>query len=223
MKSLVLAAAVVCASASFCSAQIIYNGDFETGTLSGWTTFITPDGDLGPGLPVATQFDVTGNGTPSYAAEFQAGLLNLAPPGTAGGGGIYQSFTVGAGQYVIGADFAAENIDSVANFTAGVATVSIDSTTIETLDFRQLIGGDIEPGQIERSSFQTTMNLSAGTHQISIEFTRGFLNGEGYFGSTPLEFVDNVDVAPVPEPSIAALGMCGLAAVFFRRRMFATS
>src|SRR5579872_1663773 len=114
MKSFVLAITVICATATICRAQIIYNGDFETGDLSGWTTFSTPNGSLGPsGLPAVTQFDVPGMGTLSDAAQFQVGEVayNQATGHTAQGGGIYQTFNVSAGQYIISADFAAYSID----------------------------------------------------------------------------------------------------------------
>jgi hypothetical protein len=212
MKSTLLATAVICAWASFCRAQIIYNGDFETGTLIGWTTFTTPNGALAPGLslPVVTQFDVLGSGAPSDAAQFQVGEVNLDL--TEQGGGIYQTFNVGAGQYVISADFAAYDSDGAFGFLeAGVETVSVDSVTVGTLDF-----GQIYARQTERGIVQGTLNLSGGTHQITIEFTRPNLNIPAGLGTTPFEYVDNVVVAPVPEPSIIGVGMLGLVTLLFR-------
>ena len=210
MKSTLVATAAICVWASFCRAQIIYNGDFETGTLNGWTTFTTPNGSLGPpglGLPAITQFDVLGSGTPPDAAQFQVGAVNFDR--TEQGGGIYQTFNVSAGQYAISADFAGYDSDpAVGNDEAGVETVSVDSVTVGTLDF-----GIINAGQTERGIVQGTLDLSGGTHQITIEFTRPFLNSSG---STPFQYVDNIVVAPVPEPSIMGMGMLGLATLLFR-------
>ncbi len=207
MKTFALVTAVICASASLCGAQIIYNGDFETGNLNGWTTFTTPNGALKPpgsSLPPVAQFDVLGTDVPSNAAQFQVGEVNFNA--TEQGGGILQTFSVSAGQYVISADFAAYNLNF--NDEAGLETVSVDSVTVGTLDF-----GLINPSQTKRGVIQGTLNLSGGTHQITIELTRPYINDN----ETPFEYVDNVAVTPVPEPSIAALGMCGMALAFFRR------
>jgi hypothetical protein len=212
-KSTLLAAAGICAWAPFCRAQIIYNGDFETGTFSGWTIFTTPYGSLGPmysGLPAVTQFDVLGNGVPSDAAQFQAGEVNYGSGEQ--GGGIYQTFNVSAGQYVVSADFAAyDSNPTFGNDEAGVETVSVDSVTVGTLDF-----GWIGQGQTERGIVQGTLDLSGGTHQITIEFTRPYPNNSGGLGTTPYEYVNNVVLAPVPEPSIMELGVLGLATLLFR-------
>lgn len=215
MKPFAIATAVICAAVSICRAQIIDNGDFETGDLTGWTTFMTPNGSLGPsGLPAVTQFDVPGTGTLSDAAQFQVGEVayNQATGHTAQGGGISQTFNVSAGQYIISADFAAYSIDYYENGDGGLETVSVDSTTVGSVQF-----GAINTGQTLRGDVQGILNLTGGTHQITIEFTRPWLNG-GY-GDTPFEYVDNVAVTPVPEPSIAALGICGLALVFFRKKV----
>jgi hypothetical protein len=213
MKSTLLATAAICAWASFCRAQIIYNGDFETGTLSGWTTFTTPNGSLEPSrlsLPAVTLFDVLDNGAPSDAPQFQVGEVNLDL--TEQGGGIYQTFNVSAGQYIISADFAAYDSDAAfGNTEAGVETVFVDSVTVGTLDF-----GQIYARQTERGIVRGTLGLSGGTHQITIEFTRPNLNIPGGLGTTPFEYVDNVVVTPVPEPSIMGVGMLGLPTLLFR-------
>jgi hypothetical protein len=218
MKNVVLAVVAMCVSPWFCHAGIIYNGDFQNGSLAGWTTFTTSNGDLGysAGTPQVTQFDVSGAGTPCGAAQFMVGQLSYAA-GVYEGGGIYQTFNVTGGQYSISADFAAENISTHRNNSAGLATLSIDGSAVETLDFQQLNGGfSIAPGQIERSSFDTTLDLSAGSHQITIEFTRDFLNGASY-GATPLEYVSGVQVLSVPEPSKVALAATALALLFYRK------
>lgn len=81
-------------------ANLILNGDFETGTFANWTVFTLPNGSLGPSpLPDVALFDVTGSGE-SYAARFRVGNTLPSSPGVIGGGGIRQSVTVGAGLLV---------------------------------------------------------------------------------------------------------------------------
>jgi hypothetical protein len=211
LKSLVLAAIVIQSTASLCEASIIINGDFGTGDLTGWTSFVTSNGDLGSafGLPDVTLFDVAGNGISDNAAQFQVGeAVYISAQGhTYEGGGIQQQFTVAAGLYTFSADIAAQNISSGANDTAGVFSLMVDGITRVSQDFKALLGGgNINPGQIERSTLFASVELSAGVHELEFEITRPWLNGPTY-GNTPLEYLN--DIMVVPEPSVAALATLG--------------
>src|SRR5512146_1121789 len=112
--SLLPAAAFLCflfsSGFSATATNLIVNGDFESGGLSGWTIFTTPNGDLGSyaGLPQVSLFDVAGNGSSSTAAMFQVGeAVWIAPVHTDQGGGIFQSFNSPAGLYSFHASIAA--------------------------------------------------------------------------------------------------------------------
>ena len=69
------------------------NGDFKSGTLSGWTTFVTGNGTIG--TPAVVSFDTTGSGA-SNAAQFDVGQVTHNFP-VYEGGGIYQSVSTTAG------------------------------------------------------------------------------------------------------------------------------
>lgn len=82
----------------------VVNGDFATGDFTGWTTFTTSGGSLGPvDANTVTSFDVSGTGA-SQAARFQVGQSGGSFDQ---GGGIYQSVVVGAGTLSVSADIAA--------------------------------------------------------------------------------------------------------------------
>jgi hypothetical protein len=67
------------------SAAPVVNGDFETGDLTGWTTFTTANGTIG--TPAVVSFDTTGTGA-SNAAKFNVGRQVLGS-GAPEGGGIH--------------------------------------------------------------------------------------------------------------------------------------
>jgi hypothetical protein len=186
-------------------AQLL-NGDFETGNLSHWTTFTTSNGNLGSyyGLPNVVCFDVAGTGTPSDAAQFQVGQPSFTS-GIQEGGGISQTFTCSASQYFIYADIAAIFTAGppTNNYSAGLFTLLMDGVAIDSTDL-----GSISGGQTLRSTLEATIPLSQGSHQLAIEITRPWLNGGG-FAHTPLEYLDNIQATPVPEPSTACLIFLG--------------
>jgi hypothetical protein len=216
---IILAIAAVLCSAQSGNAAVLSNGDFNGGNLNGWTTFLTANGDLGAasGLPDVVSFDVDGDGTASLAARFLAG--EKVYNSTDQGGGIYQNFTTSSGLYTISANVAAQNPNTLPNDTAGIFILYVDGTLEGTCDFKQLLGGGtIQPGQIERSSFSTSMFLAPGTHEIRLQITRNWLNAGGTLGFTPLEYADDIQVTPVPEPSMAALGIVGVAGICWRQK-----
>jgi hypothetical protein len=69
-------------------ADLITNGDFQTGTLAGWTVFTTSNGSDGAGLPNVVSFNTTGGGA-SDAAQFNVGEINFDR--TPQGGGLSQT------------------------------------------------------------------------------------------------------------------------------------
>src|SRR6476659_9855554 len=86
-----LVAAVTSAKADF------INGNFQTGNLTGWTTYTTTNGTIG--TPSVVTFDTTGGG-PSLAARLQVGQVTFQS-GVHAGGGLLQNLNLGAGAYTL--------------------------------------------------------------------------------------------------------------------------
>src|SRR5947209_1779444 len=92
-------------AARTCEAELLPNGSFQSGDLTGWAVFTTLDGTNGPGLPVVTSFDVTGLGAQN-AANFQVGST-ADFPFLGDGGGLSQDFRTLGGTLELSADVAA--------------------------------------------------------------------------------------------------------------------
>jgi HYR domain len=165
------------------SATTVTNGDFESGDLSGWTTFVSPNGGIDPSG--VSLFATTGSG-PSYAAYFTvgevAGQVGGGPPE---GGGIYQNVTVSAGVYRVSADIA-----SFGGFNADCGTYEllVDGGVVASHSFGLCLAVDTY-----RSTLGATVTLTAGSHEIRILITRRY----GPSGVT--QHVDNVAVVPLDD------------------------
>jgi hypothetical protein len=166
--------------------NLIVNGDFETGDMSGWSTFVTANGGLGIGFPSVVSFDVAGDGA-SNAAKFKVGQI-VFTPGVPEGGGIYQSFTFSGGEIAINMDIAVQ-ADS-ANGTAGFFELFVDDVLLDSFDF-----GDIAAATTERASLGYSGELAAGVHELRVQMTR-----TARIGPTPYQYLDNISVETVLDP-----------------------
>jgi hypothetical protein len=199
--------------------NVLLNGDFETGTLANWTTFITSsNGRLGPSsLPDINTFDVSGSG-PSQAARFQVGEVVFVT-GTPEGGGIFQSINVGAGTLSASANIAAWDSTTAngSNLFWGLIELLIDATVVDSTDF-----GHPPCCDPVRDTLSGSMVVGAGSHEIRLRLTRPS-GGAPTLGVTPFQYIDNVvaDIATtgrVAEPASFALLGLGLAGLGFSRR-----
>ena len=190
-------------------ANLIVNGDFESGNLTGWTTFATSAGTIG--TPAVVSFDTTGSGA-SNSAQFLVG--RLTGTGTPEGGGIYQTFAFGGGSILLRADIAARDPNASGNSSGGIFELLVDGIVLDTFDFGSIAGNSTERGSLDYAG-----SLGAGSHELRVRMTRGFTIEEG---ATPYQYIDNVTaIASIPEPGTLALlglGLAGLAATRRRRQ-----
>jgi len=201
-------------------ANSIVNGDFQSGSLAGWTTYTTSGGGLtgSTSLDPLTfvSFDVDGNGSSSLAPRFRVGEVG-SYTGLWSGGGIYQSFATGAGSLFLSLDVAAyldPATSTTSNGAGGLFQVYLDGVLATSFD-----AGSIANGQIKRQELSFSEVVAAGTHELRIQMTRNYFSGwlnNTTTGSsiTPVQFVDDIVVnAPtaVPEPAITLMMFSGLA------------
>lgn len=197
------------------AANVIVNGDFQTGTLTPFTTFTTVNGtNGGGGLPDVASFNTTGSGA-SLAAQFNVG--GVSSTGLAAGGGLDQAFSLtSGGTFTYFANIASQDdADGQVNTDAGTYSILIDGITLDS----QSLGGFSSANQILTGILTGSVNLTAGAHTFEILITRNFLSSGT---ATPTEYVDNISLtSAAPEPAtlaLSALTLIGLSALRFGRK-----
>lgn len=204
-------------AASQARADSILNGDFETGDLTGWTVYTTPNGALGgPEHPGVVLFDTNNDSLESFAAQFRVGLI-VPMAGAAGGGGIFQNVELPSGFFAISVDIAlSHTLSTGPNLAAGTFGLLFDGILVTSHDF-----GSIGSGETEHSTLVANLGpVAAGPHEIRIQMTRPLLQSGGARG-TPFQYVDNVRLSSIPEPfafGLLAWGLAGLAVVRHKLR-----
>ncbi|TDJ03449.1 MAG: PEP-CTERM sorting domain-containing protein [Deltaproteobacteria bacterium] len=195
------------------------NGDFESGVLEPWTTFLTDNGTIG--VPSIVEFDIDGPGglPPSLALELRAGQITHFTGLPPAGGGIEQIASFNAGDLSIAVDIAAVNPASTDNISGGIFELLFDGVTLDTLDFGSLAGNESAFGVLSG----LVVGVIAADHTIAIRITRPREISSNP-PATPLQYVDNVELsgnAVIPEPGSALLlagALLGLATLRKRSR-----
>jgi len=173
-------------------AELVVNGDFETGDLTGWT--FTPDAGADPAMVA------------DVASFLGSNAFRVNPGGLGGnlGGALSQdvalvdgiSYTVSVGLLAI-QDINSNPGDPFGNSDGGTLTVSLDGTLLRTFDV-----GQINVDEILTDSFSTEFVASAtGDASLELHFARNFANGQ----PSVLHFADNISITGVPEPSTLVL------------------
>jgi hypothetical protein len=212
LRTWICLTAIALAPVSSARADFI-NGNFETGNLSGWTTYTTANGTIG--TPTVVSFDTTGSGA-SLAARLQVGQLSFQS-GVFAGGGILQSLNLAVGTYVLTADFAAFNANtSGSNASGGRFSLLLDGVTLDSTTF-----GSITGQQTLRDNFNLTLNITtAGLHEFRFQAERPFLMANVF------QFWDNIQISSlqaVPAPSGVILAGLGVVGALGLRRRFRTN
>jgi len=195
------------------SAELVTNGGFDTGDLTGWTAFVTANGTSGSGLPAVSVFDL-GSGA-SNAAQFDVGAVTCC---TLAGGGISQTITAPEdGTYQFTAQIASlDDPDGEVNGDGGTFSILVDGVAVAT----DSLGAFSSPHQVIDGSLDGSEALTAGAHTLQIQIVRPFTSGGD---ATPQEFVDNISAnetaSATPEPcSMSLLAAGGVALIGLLRR-----
>lgn len=209
-----LLAACLWLFASTAGANLISNGDFETGDLSGWTTFTFDSGShIGTiGTPAVVSFDTDGDLSSSNAARFRVGQDAAGPVGGGTprvGGGIFQSFVSGAGILNLMVDVAASSSGN--NADGGLFELLLNGLVVSTFDT-----SSIDAATTERGALTASQSVTAGVQEIRIRMSRGYGTGS----SSPLQYVDDAvaRLVAVPEPASLALLTLAIAGTLGGRR-----
>ncbi|NEO83682.1 MAG: hypothetical protein F6J87_05395 [Spirulina sp. SIO3F2] len=198
-------------------AALLVNGDFETGDLSGWTVFNTPNGTVGQPLfptlvPEATIFATGGE----QSLAFHAGQNTFAS-GQPAGGGIAQFVDLAAGSFELTADIAVWNQSF--NLAGGLFSLLFDGQVIAEHNLSPVSANRLKQTTLHGQ----VLDVLPGLHEVRLQVQRPYVQA----ANTPQQYVDNIALRPlaaappgsetdttsVPEPSLmlALLGGSAIA------------
>ena len=168
---------------------IIENGDFESGELSGWTTFTTPNGTLGaPEFPDSVMFDTNGDGVASKSLRFKVGKLSHGENHRVlQGGGIFSNLWLEGGKVLIEADIASSysSPKDRRNLAGGLFELLLDGRVLAVHDF-----GPVDSGSTKRFKLKGGASISTGTHEIRVRIRRSYASLSGV--QAPQQYLDNI-------------------------------
>jgi hypothetical protein len=201
------------ASTALASAQFT-NGNFEAGSLAGWTVTNTASGTTA--IQDAFQYDIDGPGAlgTSFVGRFSAGrtIAGSVNEGIL----LTQNLNLSAGvQYTFDFDWSAYRVPVTtgANTQGGIFSLVVNGTALVTQAAGSTSGAAPKFGHIT-GSFTPT---ATGSYAVGASILRPFTIPTPT-APTLFQAVDNFTMSAVPEPAtMAALGL-GVAALLRRRR-----
>ena len=195
MITMVFAGALVLCLWQEVEAGILENGNFEAGTLAGWTVFETLNGTLGgKGFPKLVEFDVTGDGQMSNCAQFKVGQqLYQSDAPTLAGGGMFANLELGAGTIKITVDIATSysSPKDRRNLAGGLFELLVDGKVIADHDF-----GPITNQAIQRFHLEGNVSILEGMHEVRIRIQRPFRSLP--HDHAPRQYIDNIHLTFAP-------------------------
>jgi hypothetical protein len=167
------------------AAAIVTNGDFETGALTGWTTYTTANGTVGtPGVAV---FDTTGSGA-TNAARFNVGQASVTGPSDEEGGGIRQPVTLSPGNYDLAADIASAPAPGfLNNADCGTFSLFLGGALATAHSFGGCGGAPVVRARLSKRVQVST----GGANELRVLITRHY----GSSSNSPSEYIDNIVMA----------------------------
>ena len=154
----------------------LVNGSFETGDLTGWTTFTSPGGTLGGiGFPDVVPFDTDGDAVDTRRRSIPGGRWRWRH--SSGSLARRRRSSADSANVAVRSPAAADE--------AGLFEMWLDGDVVASHDF-----GSISAGQVKLANLTATISdVSAGPHEIRLRMVR---QGPSSFGSTPSGYVDDV-------------------------------
>ncbi|MCX6644122.1 MAG: PEP-CTERM sorting domain-containing protein [Candidatus Bathyarchaeota archaeon] len=184
--------------------NLLTNGDFETGNLTGWTFFETPLADNIPGYPKIVSFDTSTPGAFSKAARFINGSSVVF---TYAGGGIYQKVVLPSETYQLSVSTAVYNPTSWWYSDGEFFELLFDNQVVDSYNY-----GELAPLTKYRHPLSAVLSVQGGDHQVGIRITWPYKIAV----NSPWQHVDDFNLVPEPG-TVLLVGLGGLSLVRKRK------
>ncbi len=172
-------------------AQSFANGNFETGTLSGWTVADTPNGLGAPGSVVSYDIDATGPLETSLAAAFVVGNAVIMPNHQAGVE-LTQSLVLTAGTpYTFNFNWAAQRTTTANNGEGGVFSLIVGGDAVATASAGPIGGTNPNPIVGHLTAHYTPTDT--GPVDVGVRITRPYT-----VQADLTDYVDNITITAGP-------------------------